>query len=243
MLKYPLICLIVLLFAAGCARPPLVELESVRGVVDHAYASGAARFAPGEYQLANSAMIAAEQLVRTGEYSKALRTLELARRYSSEALSITLERKNQIAREQKLLADLKRQEELRQEEERQRLEAEQQRRRRELAEQRATELKQVAVEEQRKKRVVAVVPKKPDPVKPQRVDRIRVTPGDNLATIAARVDVYEDPLLWPLIYRANRDQIKDPKEIFAGQVLIIPRDKDQEEIETARQEARELDLF
>lgn len=34
--------------------------------------------------------------------------------------------------------------------------------------------------------------------------------------------VYKDARLWPLIYVANRDQIKDPDLIFPGQKFIIP---------------------
>ncbi len=64
-----------------------------------------------------------------------------------------------------------------------------------------------------------------------------------MAAIAARPEVYKDALLWPLIYRANRDQIKDPKEIFAGQIFVIPRDKNRDEEEAARNEAKTLNLF
>lgn len=35
-------------------------------------------------------------------------------------------------------------------------------------------------------------------------------------------DVLGDPQLWPAIYRANRDQIKDPKVLHVGQKLEIP---------------------
>jgi nucleoid-associated protein YgaU len=31
-----------------------------------------------------------------------------------------------------------------------------------------------------------------------------------------------DPTLWPLLYRANRDQIKDPSLLYPGQRLTIP---------------------
>ena len=34
--------------------------------------------------------------------------------------------------------------------------------------------------------------------------------------------VYKDARLWPLIYVANKDQIKDPDLIFPGQKLIVP---------------------
>jgi nucleoid-associated protein YgaU len=55
-----------------------------------------------------------------------------------------------------------------------------------------------------------------------------VSAGELLWAIAKRVDVYGDPLLWPLLYQANRDQIKDPRKIYAGQTLSIPRNINEE---------------
>ena len=75
------------------------------------------------------------------------------------------------------------------------------------------------------------------------MDKVEVQAGENLAIIAAQAQVYQDALLWPLIYKANRDQIKNPEEIFSGQVLMIPRDKTKDEIDAARQEAQTLNLF
>ena len=36
------------------------------------------------------------------------------------------------------------------------------------------------------------------------------------------LSVYKDAKLWPLIYKANRNIIKDPDLIFPGQKLVIP---------------------
>lgn len=47
--------------------------------------------------------------------------------------------------------------------------------------------------------------------------------GETLPQIAARTEIYNDSSLWPLIYRANRDQVRDPKQLWPGQVLKIPR--------------------
>jgi nucleoid-associated protein YgaU len=56
---------------------------------------------------------------------------------------------------------------------------------------------------------------------PVRADRVHVVqPGDSLWRIAAVVT--GDPTLWPLLYRANRDQIKDPALLYPGQRLTIP---------------------
>lgn len=239
--------LIVLILFTGCAQPPVPDLDDVRSVVAHAYASGAARYAPGEYQLASSALLAAEQQVEDGRNRKALNTLALARRYASEALNITLEHKKKLALQQKRLAEERRLEEQRLEEQRkQQLLLEQQRRaelkrqaelKAALAKEREAARKMAAEEAARKKELSGI------DEGPRPVDRIEVRPGENLANIAARPEVYEDPLLWPLIYKANRDQIKNPKEIFAGQVFVIPRDKNREDEDAARREARTLNLF
>ena len=47
-----------------------------------------------------------------------------------------------------------------------------------------------------------------------------VVKGDSLSKIAKRV--YGKASLWPKIYDANRDQIKDPDLIFPGQLLRLP---------------------
>jgi nucleoid-associated protein YgaU len=70
-----------------------------------------------------------------------------------------------------------------------------------------------------------------------------VSDGELLWTIAKRPDVYGDPLLWPLLYQANRDQIKDPRKIYAGQTLTIPRNVSEEEKEKTRIFAKKSDFF
>ena len=67
--------------------------------------------------------------------------------------------------------------------------------------------------------------------------------GELLWTIAKRPDVYGDPLLWPLLYQANRDQIKDPRKIYVGQTLTIPRYVSEEERENARNLAKKSGFF
>ena len=50
-----------------------------------------------------------------------------------------------------------------------------------------------------------------------------VKPGETLWQIAGHLG---DPFLWPALYRANRDQIKDPSVLYPGQVLTIPELRD-----------------
>jgi len=65
----------------------------------------------------------------------------------------------------------------------------------------------------------------------------RVGKGDKLRIIAGRREIYNDPYQWPLIYKANRDQIRDPHMLFVGQELVIPRTITIEEVREARRQA------
>jgi len=47
-----------------------------------------------------------------------------------------------------------------------------------------------------------------------------VQAGESLASIAS--SEMGDPRLWPVLYRANRDRIKDPTRIYPGQRISIP---------------------
>ncbi len=62
--------------------------------------------------------------------------------------------------------------------------------------------------------------------------------GETLPQIAARMEIYNDSALWPLIYRANRDQIRDPYQLWPGQVLKITRNFSKEEAIDARKKSR-----
>ncbi len=64
-----------------------------------------------------------------------------------------------------------------------------------------------------------------------------VVSGDNLWNIAAKDETYGNPYQWPLIYKANSDQIKDADLIYAGQVFSIPT-ASAAEIDAAVQHAK-----
>ncbi len=50
-----------------------------------------------------------------------------------------------------------------------------------------------------------------------------VVKGDHLWGIARKKEHYGNGFAWPVIYRANRDQIKNPDLIFPKQVFKIPQ--------------------
>lgn len=49
-----------------------------------------------------------------------------------------------------------------------------------------------------------------------------VVKGDCLWNIAKKKEHYANPFAWPIIYKANRDQIKNPDLIFPKQIFKIP---------------------
>lgn len=55
-----------------------------------------------------------------------------------------------------------------------------------------------------------------------------VVRGDHLWGIAKKKEHYDNPFAWPMIYRANRDQIKNPDLIYPKQIFKIPNLTEEE---------------
>jgi nucleoid-associated protein YgaU len=73
---------------------------------------------------------------------------------------------------------------------------------------------------------------------PARPEQYRVMRGDTLWSISGQEKIYRNPLMWPILYKANRQDILDPDRLFPQQRLAIPRHLSQEEISSAIQRAR-----
>jgi nucleoid-associated protein YgaU len=69
------------------------------------------------------------------------------------------------------------------------------------------------------------------------VGQHEVRPGETLERIAGRT--LGDASLWPAIYLANRDRIKDPERVYPGQLLRIPSVAEGER-DAVRREAEAL---
>jgi len=212
-----IIALLVLSLLGCAARPsPSRELAGAEEAVARAYAEKAPQLAPEVYGRAQQALERGRQLRAQGRYEQAESELALARWHAAKALV-------------EARAALRRQEQ-------------------EAAERRAQEEKMRKAAPAAKKPVADAkrAQEKPpiqEPPAPKLLSEYRVRKGDTLQSIAAQPEVYGDPLLWPLIYRANRDQIKDPKEVFEEQVFVIPRDLSPAAQEAARDEARSSAVF
>ncbi len=66
----------------------------------------------------------------------------------------------------------------------------------------------------------------------------QVVRGDNLWSIAGKQEIYDNPYQWPLIYKSNRDQIKDADLIYPGQDFSINRNPTAAEAEMAVNHAK-----
>lgn len=73
---------------------------------------------------------------------------------------------------------------------------------------------------------------------PEALTSWTVVDGNNLWGIACKEEVYNVPEKWPLIYKANIDQIVDADLIYPGQVFTIPRDSSDSEVDVAINHAK-----
>ena len=68
--------------------------------------------------------------------------------------------------------------------------------------------------------------------------KVEVMGGDSLWSISGKEDVYANPYQWPLIYKANKSQIKDADLIFPGQVFSVNRNPSSAEANAAIEHAK-----
>ena len=70
------------------------------------------------------------------------------------------------------------------------------------------------------------------------VTNYTVVRGDNLWDISGKENVYGDSFQWPLIYKTNRNQIKDPDLIYPGQALDIDQNVSADDVDAAVNHAK-----
>lgn len=69
-------------------------------------------------------------------------------------------------------------------------------------------------------------------------DSYTVSRGDHLWGISSQPRIYGNPYQWPLIYKANSDQIKDADLITPGQVFTINRNASASDVDAAVRHAK-----
>lgn len=65
-------------------------------------------------------------------------------------------------------------------------------------------------------------------------ENYRIKKGDCLWVISGKREVYGDPFLWPLLYKANRDTIQDPDLVYTGQKLRVEKRPSEEQVQQAK---------
>jgi len=247
-----LIFLVVIAFA-GCAKPPTEELADAKLEFQKATDEGAQQFAPEQYMSAEEALNQANQLMEQRKYKearkKALEALQLAR----QARSASVDNKNVASRDAQEMYNLALQAvnsankaggysfpETEAQmtaanntlmEAKAAYEAGDYATAKQLAEKALVDAQKV---EALAKQVYAQKEKEAAQQASLRVGdseafRIPyptehvVIKGETLWWIAEYKQIYNDPFQWPLIYKANRDKIRDPDLIYPDQVFAITR--------------------
>ena len=77
----------------------------------------------------------------------------------------------------------------------------------------------------------------PTPTPAPEEGKYTVEKGDTLWKISSQT--YGDPFQWPLLFKANRDQIKDPDIIETSLELGVKKDFDETQIKDAVQAAKD----
>lgn len=213
----PAVCILLLLvlLLAACSTPVPTWRGKVAPLVEELDRQNASQLFPQEYR----------NLLETFEHGEAIYHVRSDDKEADTYYQLAIQ-KAELLRSQ--LRSLKQR---LAEEERQRVlalavKAEEERLMREAveAEKRLREQARVQAEEAAKAAAAALL-KKTIPKEPQQQlpSQYTVRRGETLPQIAGRSEIYNDSSLWPLIYRSNRDQIRDPKRLWPGQVLFIPR--------------------
>ncbi|MBI1922541.1 MAG: LysM peptidoglycan-binding domain-containing protein [Geobacter sp.] len=211
-----LLILLLPVFWGCAARVPKGMTES-RAILEQTRTKGDDKILPAEYRSIEETVIMAEVLLKDGDDDEAERLFLLAWS-KGMLLRKKLEEEKARVHAEKLLR-----------EEAERLKAEQ-KRLAEIEEQKRLAEEKLREEEKKRREREKEKTERERPLPPY----YTVKRGETLPQIAARHEVYNDQTLWPLIYRANRDQIRDPRFISPGQVLRIPRNVSREDIAEAR---------
>lgn len=90
--------------------------------------------------------------------------------------------------------------------------------------------------------VPAPVTEKPAPP-PALPTTYTVEKCDDLWSISAKPQIYNDPWMWCLIYWANKDKVKNPNKIWEGTVLSIPRNVSDADKAKARDCAKKFPKY
>ena len=260
-LKYLVFAALVSMFFVSCAKPPVKEYDDAKAALSAAKGNNAEKCAVNEYKDANESLKSAELQMEEAKnhtfkgkyYDKAKAELELAKSKAADAEKVAKEKSAENNKVALRLQELSREidalrgdsvkyasdeyAELTQKyqkakalvddckpEEAKALIAEIEsllkRTKETVAAGKAEELRK-ALEQQ----AVVKVEEKPS------AQEYTVIKGDSLWKISDKK--YLNPFMWPLLYWANKDSIKDPDLIFPGQIFKVRMDYNSSEKDDA----------
>ncbi len=231
--KYSLVSLILIaLFIEGCCHPPVKQISMAKAQLMEAKEAGAPIYAPEKYKEAQSLVSKAEAEAKKS-CKQSWKTVRLAQEKIVEAKEAALKKKAQAKAAARKAIDS--------------AQAALQKAKEAEAPQYAPDLYQAAcgvmkgalnsfkvgdyiraLRQANRAAQLAIKAKeaaekvKEELSQKRRPSTHKVQKGECLWIIAGNDRIYTNPLLWPLIYWANRSQIKDPDLIYPGQVLSIP---------------------
>lgn len=247
-----MICLVVIAFA-GCAKPPTEELADAKLEFQKATEEGAQQYASDQYMSAEAALNEANQLMEQRKYKEARQKAREALRLAREARAGAVDGQNAANRDAQEMYDLalaavnsaneaggysfdetKAQMEAANAtlmEAKAAYDSGDYAAAKQLAESALVQAQKV---EAMANQVYAQKQQEAAQQAAQRIEGPAATPrayptehvvikGETLWWIAEYRQIYDDPFQWPLIYKANRDRIKDPDLIYPDQVFQITR--------------------
>ena len=229
------------LLLGGCCHPPMKEISLAKAQLMEAREAGAPLYAPEKYKEAENLLSQAEAESKK-ECQKSWKTVKLAQQKAIEAKEAAIKAKLQarvealkaIRRAQKALAEAREAEaplyapdlyqaaiNLLEEAQKdfQRESYLESKKKSDKAAQLALKAKEAAIKvKEELARELEMEKRKAKPTTHV------VEKGECLWIISSYPQIYGNPLMWPLIYWANKAQIHDPDLIHPGQGFTVPRD-------------------
>lgn len=245
------VVLLVLMSLAGCAKPPTAELANAKQEFQLATDEGAKQYAPQQYTSAEEALNQANQLMEQGKYKQAREQAMKAQQLARDARVSAVNGKNAASQSAKdsydlavnavnaaneAYADTFAKDQMLDaratlQKAKEAYDAGDFNTAKQLAEAALAKAQQAeaAAKQARTKTDQGVAQQAAVGVRdsgatprPYPMNHV-VIKGESLWWIAEYKQIYNDPFQWPLIYKANRSQIKDPDLIFPDQNFTIPR--------------------
>lgn len=217
---------VIILFS--CVRFPEEELKRTKAEIENLYYQDLPEYLPEDWDQIRNIWIKLDEIEKEKDIKEAQRFLL----YSDYKIKTILEKLETKKRE----IEEKKREVLKKIEESKKKEAEKEEIKEVKEEKLVLESKTVEkrLEKKRRQKTIEDVRFK---IEKRYPSFYTVKERETLEEIASYPFIYNDSYYWPILYKYNRNQIRDPKKLYSGQILKIPRNITNDEIYKAREEA------